>query len=124
MYGLNKFISWTARGLCSWTLDLLARDHTFVLHARKHARVDSCSHGRDRNSDFERFLRRPLAGTLLLGFIEYQINQGLASLVISFSENIRGYFDQKRLERALIPLFEDFSKFRRLETQAFAQYVI
>ena len=65
----------------------------------------------------DRSLKRPDARSFLARLIENYVHQRLACLGIYFTENQRRDFDQVALEFALVPLFENVGKLRRLHAQ-------
>ncbi|MCY1499927.1 hypothetical protein D9M68_339580 [compost metagenome] len=93
----------------------------FVLHrgdaARRHRRLDAgCRHAHVLRLD-----HRPLAGALLAGLVEDQIDDRFAGQRISGLQHLLGDLDQVGVEAALVPGAEDVADLGRRHLQAVAQ---
>src|SRR5690606_5546759 len=90
---------------------LARRGQALVLHGTEAARDHGLHHGRDRDPQIHGVLGGPLAGTLLTGLVEDDIDHGLAGFRILFAQDVAGDFDEVGVERAFVPFGEDFSDF-------------
>ena len=124
MDGLNDFLFVTTRALRARAFNLLAGSDTFVLHARKNSRIDRSGDGWNCHSLVQRLLRSPFSGAFLLSFVEHEVDKRLTGLFVSMSEDVRGDFNEKRLERPAIPFREYVGKLGRVEAQSRAKNVV
>ena len=107
-----------------WPFYKTARLHALLLHGREKTRFDCRVDCRYRLPQIKRYLRGPLASSLLPGFVQYQINQRLARFVIAHAKNLGRDLNQVRIEQALVPLAEGVCEFCGLHAKHAAKDVI
>ena len=81
--------------------------HALIFHARKHSRVNGGGDARNGNVESQRNLLAPASRAFLARTIKDAVDQESVALVIPNRENLRSDFDEKRLQRPLVPLGED-----------------
>ncbi len=91
---------------CLRTAQHLRGGHAFVLEGRQAAGEDGFADQRQRLAEVERGDGGPLAGALLAGGVEDQVDDCFAVFVF-VAEDVAGDFDQVGIEFALVPLAED-----------------
>ncbi len=82
------------RRICHRALQHFARDHPLGFQRRQQPRFDGGVHRRNRRAHVERVLAHPLAGALLLRFVEDEIDERLAGFVIDALEHLRRDLDE------------------------------
>ena len=92
---------------CAWAFEHLRGGDALVLLGREAAGEDRLGDQGQRHAQVAGRDDRPLAGPLLAGGVEDQVDHRLAGLGIVEAEDVAGDLDQVAVERPVVPAGED-----------------
>ena len=108
----------------SSALEHLGGGHSLFLLGRQGAGEDGLGDQGQGNAQVAGRDDRPLAGSLLAGRIEDQVDHRLAGVGIGETQDVSGDLDQVAVQRSAIPAGEDVVHRRRLEAEHGSHHMI